>query len=82
SMKGVVENENLVRIWGSLLDVSTLFPIDTQTRLADVQKTHILKILEAVNWKIEGKVGAAELLDLKPSTLRDKMKKLGIRRKS
>ncbi|MEO1415520.1 MAG: PAS domain-containing protein [Bacteroidota bacterium] len=82
SMKGVVENGNLVRIWGSLLDVSTLFPIATQTKLADVQKTHILKILEAVNWKIEGKDGAAQVLDLKPSTLRDKMKKLDIRRKS
>jgi len=48
--------------------------------LDDVQKEHIIKTLKTVGWKISGKEGAAAILDLKPSTLRDRMKKLGIKR--
>ncbi len=43
-----------------------------------VQRHHILRVLEQCNWKISGNNGAAALLDLKPSTLRDKMAKLDI----
>ena len=46
----------------------------------EVERLHILKILERTNWKIEGKQGAANLLGLKPSTLRNRMVKLGIAR--
>lgn len=42
------------------------------------QRDHILKVLEQCSWKISGPKGASAFLDLKPSTLRDKMKKLGI----
>ncbi|MEL6135493.1 MAG: hypothetical protein AAFR59_19205 [Bacteroidota bacterium] len=45
-----------------------------------MQRAHILRMLESCQWKIEGQNGAAQVLDLKPSTLRDKMKRLGIRR--
>jgi PAS domain S-box-containing protein len=40
----------------------------------------ILRTLKNVHWKLEGPGGAAELLDLHPSTLRSKMRKLGIER--
>lgn len=43
-------------------------------------REHVLRILEKTNWKIEGKGGAAEALDLHPSTLRFRIKKLGIKR--
>ncbi|WP_372937216.1 sigma 54-interacting transcriptional regulator [Seonamhaeicola sp.] len=42
------------------------------------QRNHILHVLDKCNWKITGKDGASTLLNLKPSTLRDKMTKLGI----
>ncbi|MEN3323283.1 sigma 54-interacting transcriptional regulator [Mariniflexile soesokkakense] len=42
------------------------------------QRNHIVQVLEQCNWKISGSNGAAVLLGLKPSTLRDKMAKLGI----
>ena len=48
--------------------------------LDEVQRQHILAILEQTGGKIEGPDGAAEILQLKPSTLRHRMKKLGIRR--
>ena len=40
----------------------------------------IVRTLKDVHWKLEGPGGAAELLDLHPSTLRSKMRKLGIER--
>ncbi len=48
--------------------------------LNEVQRNHILTVLEKTNWKIDGPEGAANILDIKPSTFRDKMKKLGIKR--
>jgi formate hydrogenlyase transcriptional activator len=49
--------------------------------LKQVEKEHILKILETTGWKVSGKNGAAENLGLKPTTLEARMKKLGIERK-
>lgn len=50
--------------------------------LADVEREHIVRTLEACGWKINGPGNAAETLDLHPSTLRFRMKKLGIQRTS
>ena len=46
----------------------------------EFERRYILKVLKATNWKIKGTEGAATLLDLPPSTLYTKMKKLGIKR--
>ena len=48
--------------------------------LQNIECDHIVSVLEQCNWKIQGSDNAAERLGLKPSTLRWKMKKLGIRR--
>ncbi|MGZ6134813.1 MAG: sigma 54-interacting transcriptional regulator, partial [Myxococcaceae bacterium] len=37
--------------------------------LEEVERRHILEVLEAAGWKLEGSSGAAALLGLKPSTL-------------
>jgi len=44
----------------------------------EVLKNHIKKVLEATSGKIQGKDGAAEILEIHPSTLRHKMTKLNI----
>jgi chemotaxis protein methyltransferase CheR len=49
--------------------------------LLEVERDHILKVLEAANWKLEGGHGAADILGLAPSTLRSRMQKLGIGRR-
>jgi PAS domain S-box-containing protein len=49
--------------------------------LDDVEKDHIISVLERTGWRIEGTSGAAYLLGLKPSTLRARMAKLGIQRR-
>ena len=48
--------------------------------LEEVERQHIALVLDSVAWRISGKGGAADLLGLKPSTLRFRMKKLGIHR--
>jgi len=46
--------------------------------LADIERQYIIRTLEKTGWRIKGRYGAARLLDLKPSTLYSRMKKLGI----
>jgi len=49
-------------------------------KLETTEREHILKALQKTRWKIDGEGGAATLLGLKPSTLRFRIKKLGITR--
>jgi formate hydrogenlyase transcriptional activator len=47
--------------------------------LIDADKEHILKVIEMTGGLIAGDGGAAEVLGVPPSTLRSRMKKLGIK---
>ena len=49
-------------------------------KLVDVEREHILTILDSTGWRIRGIDGAAERLGLKPTTLETRMAKLGVRR--
>jgi PAS domain S-box-containing protein len=56
-------------------------PINNKDLSLDTaQRKHILQVLEQCDWKISGANGASKLLDLKPSTLRDKMHKLDLKK--
>ena len=46
--------------------------------LSEAMSIHIQRALKLTNGKIEGAGGAAELLAINPSTLRSRMKKLGV----
>ncbi len=50
--------------------------------LEEMERDHIRRVLAQVRWRIEGVSGAAQVLGLKPSTLRARMRKLGITRHS
>lgn len=52
----------------------------TGETLEEIERRHILKVIEEHGWKIDGLNGAASCLGLKPSTLRFRAKKLGIKR--
>jgi formate hydrogenlyase transcriptional activator len=47
-----------------------------------VERNHILSVLEQTQWAIEGERGAARILGLNPSTLRGRLRKLGLRKNS
>jgi PAS domain S-box-containing protein len=44
----------------------------------EVERNHIHRVLERTGWRIRGHGGAAETLDLKPTTLESRMRRLGI----
>ena len=48
--------------------------------LAEVERAHILRVLEVCAWRVRGLGNAAEQLGLNASTLYSRMKKLGIHR--
>ena len=50
----------------------------TISTLDEAEREHILRALEATGWRINGPKGAAAMLKLHPSTLRFRMKKLGL----
>jgi formate hydrogenlyase transcriptional activator len=49
-------------------------------KLEEVERSHVVTVLEMSGWRIRGKNGAAEMLGLKPTTLESRLEKLGIRR--
>ncbi len=52
----------------------------TNRTLEEIERNHIVDVLEGARWRVYGKKGAAEILGLKPSTLQHRMKKLDIKK--
>ena len=48
--------------------------------LQDLERRHILDVLEKSGWRLTGEGGASEILRMKRTTLQSRMKKLGINR--
>ncbi len=76
---------------GPRLELDNAFPVRQRTtdissstrerqseNLKDVERAHIVRVLEECGWKVRGEDGAAERLGLKRSTLQSRMKKRGI----
>jgi transcriptional regulator with GAF, ATPase, and Fis domain len=60
----------------------TPLPYDRLKKLApleEIERDHIVKVLDHTKWRIRGKNGAAKILGLKPTTMEFRMKKLGIK---
>jgi chemotaxis protein methyltransferase CheR len=72
-------SENKLRLIDNL-DNSQKYLTTPPKTLETVERDHIVRILEDTRWKVSGKNSAAEILGLNPSTLRARMRKLGIRR--
>src|SRR5258708_16346673 len=56
-------------------------PISKVKTIDEMERDHVLSVLKHCNERVSGTGGAAELLNLPPSTLTAKMKRLGIQRK-
>jgi len=54
--------------------------VPPQGSLRQIETAHIRRVLDATHWAIEGEAGAARVLGLHPSTLRGRMRKLGLRK--
>ncbi|WP_083448269.1 sigma-54-dependent Fis family transcriptional regulator [Nitrospira moscoviensis] len=55
-------------------------PAEPSSNLTDIERRHIVRVLESTHWRIYGPQGAAAQLGMNPSTLRSRMKKLGVTR--
>ncbi|MGI9534805.1 MAG: sigma-54-dependent Fis family transcriptional regulator [Thermodesulfobacteriota bacterium] len=77
-------SENELHISENLFGSSKSLKLEnnTTTSLDDVERDHIIKILNQTDWQIHGNSGAAKILDINPSTLRTRMVKLGIKKKT
>jgi formate hydrogenlyase transcriptional activator len=54
--------------------------VEPAVTLKDSERHHVQRILEQAGWRIYGPLGAANRLGINPSTLRSRMKKLGLSR--
>jgi transcriptional regulator with GAF, ATPase, and Fis domain len=59
-----------------LPDLST--DSETLKSLQEIEASHIVRVLEKTNWRIDGPKGAAMILKVNPSTLRSRIRKLRI----
>ncbi|HYL78190.1 MAG TPA: sigma 54-interacting transcriptional regulator [Bryobacteraceae bacterium] len=88
--RGVVLSRNsILKLGADLLpieasDTSMVLEAGGETRASDsleeVQRQHILRVLERTGWVISGARGAGAILNIHPNTLRSLMNRLGIRR--
>ncbi|MGB3646966.1 MAG: sigma 54-interacting transcriptional regulator [Desulfobulbales bacterium] len=78
----IISPNSKLRVPDDLITGQKLSSVEPGSRISldEVQRLHILAILEKTGGKLEGPDGAAAILQLKPSTLRHRMKKLGIKR--
>jgi transcriptional regulator with GAF, ATPase, and Fis domain len=82
----IVASDGVLRLPEPLAQRTTPLPRDAEpvaepmkvSSLDEAERDHILRALEATAWRIEGPRGAASMLKLHPSTLRFRMKKLGL----
>jgi chemotaxis protein methyltransferase CheR len=72
-------SENKMRLMDNLDNPQKYLTTPSET-LETVERDHIVRVLEQTRWKVSGKNSAAEVLGLNSSTLRARMRKLGIRR--
>jgi PAS domain S-box-containing protein len=52
----------------------------TEKEMRDFQKNNLIAALKQADWRVSGADGAAELLGVKPTTLADRIRTLGIRK--
>jgi transcriptional regulator with GAF, ATPase, and Fis domain len=62
----------------ALSEVKHSYESTSVSSLNEAERDHILRALEATGWRINGPNGSAAMLKLHPSTLRFRMKKLGL----
>ena len=77
SVDGVFQLESWFKIFG---DRTAASPEETDT-LEEVERSHILRVLDSTGWRVSGKNGAALILGINAQTLASRMKKLGISRR-
>jgi formate hydrogenlyase transcriptional activator len=87
-LEHVIERAVILSEGSELEPIEWLSPPNTKAgngtamTLEEVERQHIVEVLEHTNWRVSGDKGAAKILGLNATTLEARMKKLGIQRPS
>ena len=73
--EGIVKSQSKEKPSSAPIQIA---PPDEHQDLNSVLRSHLLQVLQSTNGKIQGPDGAAALLKVHPSTLRHRLRKLGI----
>jgi formate hydrogenlyase transcriptional activator len=77
----IITEGPVLRIYDSFQPLKVHDAIESSPKdMAAMEREHILRVLRETNWIIGGPRGAAAILNMHPSTLRFRIKKLGIQR--
>ena len=78
--RAVINTSGTVLALAGRLDTSQTLPTPglTMKTLEEVEREHILQVLRETGGRVSGSKGAAAILGLNPSTLRARLRKLGI----
>ncbi len=85
-LEHVIERAVILSEGSELEPIEWLSPSHSKTgggktlTLEEMERQHIVDILDHTNWRVSGEKGAAKILGLNPTTLEARMKKLGIAR--
>jgi formate hydrogenlyase transcriptional activator len=82
-LRNVVEHAMIVSSGRNLAfpsPKSGLPKVPDTRNLQDLERRHILDVLEKSSWRLSGEGGASEILGLKRTTLQSRIRKLGIKR--
>jgi PAS domain S-box-containing protein len=87
-LENIIER-SVILCLGPQFEIGNWFHGESQTEeekqhrtLTEVERAHILKVLDSTHWRVSGPSGAAQILGINPQTLVSRMKKLGIQRGS
>jgi formate hydrogenlyase transcriptional activator len=84
-LRNLVERAMILNIGPTLvIDLPDMVTTAVQQSISlkEIERMHILSVLERTGWRVRGENGAAEVLGLNPSTLEFRMKKLNIKRRT
>ncbi len=76
------ENNNVLKLDWFYAGIKDKKSSPLPLSLEQLEKEHIIKVLQECHWRVSGERGAAEKLTMNPNTLRSKMRKLKISRDS
>ncbi len=92
----ILSEGNVLRLDKSMPSIQSDVPVDrraengsaagagsevlTEAEMRTLQKNNIIAALRQSNWRVSGQNGAAQLLDIKPTTLSDRIRSLDIRK--
>jgi transcriptional regulator with GAF, ATPase, and Fis domain len=76
----ILARDETLRIDDELLPATRTKVPSEDLSLEAMERRHVTAALDSADWKIEGPDGAATKLDMRPSTLRSLMKRLGVER--